>query len=65
MCTSLDYNVVSLKRIRIMHISLANLPLGKWRYFTADEIKMLDQLVAGSSKINNQQAGGNIDDFGE
>ena len=65
MCTSLDYNVVSLKRIRIMHISLANLPLGKWRYFTADEIKTMDQLVAGSSKTYNQQAGGNVDDFGE
>ncbi len=65
MCAALDYNVVSLKRIRIMHISLTNLPLGKWRYFTADEIKMMDQLVAGSSKTNSQQAGGNFDDFGE
>lgn len=65
MCTSLNYNVVNLKRIRIMHISLTNLPLGKWRYFTADEIKTMDQLVAGSVKTNNQPAVGNIDDFGE
>ena len=65
MCLALDYNVVSLKRIRIMHISLTNLPLGKWRYFTTDEIMMMDKLVAGSSKINSLQASGTIDDFGE
>ena len=65
MCVALDYNVVSLKRIRIMHISLTNLPLGKWRYFSTDEIMMMDKLVAGSSKINSQQAEGTIDDIGE
>ena len=38
MCAALDYNVVTLKRIRIMNITLANIPEGKWRYFTAEEI---------------------------
>ena len=63
MCTALDYNVVSLKRIRIMHISLTNLPLGKWRYFTADEIMMMDKLVAES--IKTKDASDTIDNIGE
>lgn len=52
MCEALGYQVETLKRIRIMHITLANLPVGKWRYFTADEITKMDQLVAGSSKTS-------------
>ena len=50
MCLALGYNVTTLKRVRIMHISLANLPIGKWRSFTDEEIKKMDQLVADSSK---------------
>lgn len=50
MCTALDYEVVTLKRTRIMHISLANLVPGKWRYFTPEEIKQMDIAVAQSSK---------------
>jgi hypothetical protein len=33
-----------------MNITLANLPIGKWRYFTPEEIRTMEQLVAGSSK---------------
>jgi len=50
MCTTLGYNVVTLKRTRIMNITLANIPEGKWRYFTAEEIRTIDTLVADSSK---------------
>ncbi|MEO6718940.1 MAG: 23S rRNA pseudouridine(2604) synthase RluF, partial [Ferruginibacter sp.] len=50
MCQALAYNVVTLKRVRIMNITLANLPAGKWRYFTPEEIKTMDLLVATSSK---------------
>jgi 23S rRNA pseudouridine2604 synthase len=50
MCLALGYNVTTLKRVRIMNISLANLPIGKWRNFTDEEIKKMDQLVADSSK---------------
>lgn len=50
MCAALDYNVITLKRIRIMNITLANIPEGKWRYFTAEEIKTIETLVANSSK---------------
>jgi len=50
MCTALGYNVETLKRVRIMNITLANLSVGKWRYFTAEEIKTIDNLVSTSSK---------------
>lgn len=44
------YEVVKLKRTRIMHIRLAELKLGKWRLLDPIEIKMLEQLVQDSSK---------------
>ena len=50
MCLALGYNVVTLKRVRIMNITLTGLPIGKWRYFTAEEIKIMEELVATSSK---------------
>ncbi len=50
MCEALGYKVVTLKRIRIMHITLANIPLGKWRYFTNDEIKAMEIALVQSSK---------------
>ena len=50
MCLALGYNVNTLKRVRIMNITLTGLPVGKWRYFTTEEIKAIEILVAGSSK---------------
>ncbi|MBC7887786.1 MAG: 23S rRNA pseudouridine(2604) synthase RluF [Ferruginibacter sp.] len=50
MCLALGYAVITLKRVRIMNITLADLPVGKWRYFTSGEIKTIEELVAGSSK---------------
>jgi len=38
MCTQLGYKVVKLKRIRIMNIELKNLPVGKWRNLTEEEV---------------------------
>lgn len=35
------YNVVKLKRVRLMHIELGDLPTGKWRYLTEKELKRL------------------------
>lgn len=43
MCETLDYKVVTLKRVRIMNIHLGKLPVGKWRDLTARE---LDELKA-------------------
>lgn len=59
MCEALGYKVETLKRTRIMHITLANIPTGKWRYFTPDEIKTMEKSVASSSKTaeENQNSG--------
>ncbi len=41
MCEYLDYRVVSLKRIRIMHIKLGQLKVGEWRNLSKEELKKL------------------------
>jgi 23S rRNA pseudouridine2604 synthase len=51
MCEHLDYRVKKLKRVRIMNISL-DLPVGKWRDITADELKEINRLVDHSSKTH-------------
>ena len=40
MCEALDYRVIALKRIRIMHITL-DIPVGKYRHFTKEELDTL------------------------
>jgi 23S rRNA pseudouridine2604 synthase len=50
MCEYLGYQVVSLQRIRIMHIQLDKLEPGKWRYLSQPEIQQLEQLLQHSSK---------------
>jgi 23S rRNA pseudouridine2604 synthase len=57
MCEVLGYNVESLKRIRIMNINLSGLQPGKWRYFTAEEITVINSMVAGSSKTADGNEG--------
>jgi 23S rRNA pseudouridine2604 synthase len=49
MCEYLDYEVTSLKRTRIINISL-DIPLGRYRLLTEIEINELNQLIAPSSK---------------
>jgi len=49
MCEYLNYEVVKLKRIRIMNVKL-DIPVGKWRNLTNDEMKEINRLVATSSK---------------
>lgn len=44
MCEALDYRVLALKRIRIMHISL-DIPVGEYRMFTEDELKTLYEQI--------------------
>jgi 23S rRNA pseudouridine2604 synthase len=41
MCEHFDYTVRELQRVRIMHIQLGGLPLGKWRNLTAAEVRPL------------------------
>lgn len=40
MCSVFEYKIVNLKRIRIANIRLEDLPVGKWRYLTKDEIRV-------------------------
>lgn len=49
MCEFLGYEVVKLKRIRIMNINL-DIPVGKIRELTAKELKELNTLLADSQK---------------
>mgnify|MGYP003631752250 CR=1 FL=1 len=49
MCEYLDYRVKKLKRIRIMNVHL-DVPVGKWRDLTDEELKEINRLVSSSSK---------------
>ena len=49
MCEHLGYEVVRLKRMRIMNMQL-DLPNGQWRDFTSEELKALQDLLEESSK---------------
>jgi 23S rRNA pseudouridine2604 synthase len=46
MCEVFGYKVKTLKRIRIMHITLGNLAVGKWRYLTPAEIDQLEAVLS-------------------
>lgn len=46
MCEALDYEVKTLKRIRIVNIKLQELPLGKWRHISDAEIEQLKRHVS-------------------
>ena len=48
MCEYLGYEVVALKRGRIMNISLDNLPIGKWRDLTKVELDGLKSSIKDS-----------------
>ena len=50
MCETLGYRVKSLKRVRIMNIKL-DLPIGKFREFSKEELSELNELLKNSSKI--------------
>ena len=49
MCEFLDYRVKKLKRVRIMNVEL-DLPVGKWRDLTKQELKEINRLCADSAK---------------
>jgi len=50
MCSYLNYNVITLKRTRIMNVSLGDLKTGTWRNLTQDEINEINKLVSTSIK---------------
>lgn len=51
MCEHLGNEVVKLKRYRIMNIDL-DVPIGKWRHLTKQELQQLRKRLADSSKTN-------------
>ncbi len=57
MCEALGYNVVALKRVRIMNFTVSNLPTGKWRYFTPTEIENINEMLMNSSKTGDVDEG--------
>ncbi len=65
MCEALGYEVLRLKRIRIMNVTLAGLPTGEWRFLTEKEVAEINRMVKDSvgteeaslpnSKISNSK----------
>ena len=51
MCEYLEYRVRKLRRIRIMNVKL-DVPVGKWRDLTSDELIEIQRLVSDSTKTN-------------
>ncbi|GAB5565655.1 MAG: 23S rRNA pseudouridine(2604) synthase RluF [Winogradskyella sp.] len=49
MCSYLNYEVQTLKRVRIMNIKL-DTPIGKYRELTKEEFKTLSELISDSKK---------------
>lgn len=60
MCEYLGYEVTKLKRIRIMNVSL-DLPVGKWRFLTQDELDEINRLSEDSSKVHFEEEQHNQD----
>ena len=50
MCHALGYEVLKLKRIRIMNIKLGDLKLGEYRHFTNGELERILMLIKNSCK---------------
>lgn len=51
MCEYLGYDVVKLKRVRIMNVKL-DVPTGQFRDLTSKEMREINRLIAGSSKTH-------------
>jgi 23S rRNA pseudouridine2604 synthase len=49
MCEYLEYDVANLKRVRIMNV-LVDIPVGKWRDLTSEELSTINNMVSDSEK---------------
>lgn len=58
MCEYLGYRVTSLKRVRIMNLTLSGIEKGRYREITESEKKELYRMLEGSSNETVTQAGG-------
>ena len=54
MCEHLGYSVLSLKRVRIMNVTL-DVPVGQWRDLTSEELQEIHRLTADSHKTFTPQ----------
>lgn len=50
MCEQLGYEVVKLRRTRIMNVELGRLKPGEWRDLTKEELDQINKAVSGSKK---------------
>ena len=60
MCEYFEYEVLTLKRLRIMNIELGKLPIGEWRDLTAKELTDLKNSIEtsdNSSYVDRLQKG--------
>ena len=57
MCEYLGYQVVELRRDRIMNFKLTNLQRGKCRLATVEEIAELDKALMGSTSLSFKERG--------
>ena len=50
MCEYLGYEVVTLKRVRIMNVTLKGLKVGQWRHLSDAEMAVINDSIADSGK---------------
>ena len=55
MCAYFGYEVKKLKRVRIMNLTLGNLPVGKYREVTGKELEDLFKLLENSSSLSQKE----------
>ena len=58
MCEFLGYNVINLRRLRIMHITLGNMRPGHWRLLTDNEIRQLMDTLSAAPTTRKADPGG-------
>ena len=54
MCEYLGYEVVTLKRTRIMNVTLKGLKVGQWRHLTEQEMAEINNSIANSGKTEER-----------
>lgn len=52
MCEFLGYDVVGLKRVRIMNVTLSGLKIGEWRELTDKEMDQIEKMVSSSTNAS-------------
>jgi 23S rRNA pseudouridine2604 synthase len=65
MCEYLGYQVTRLQRVRIMNVTLKDLPVGKWRNLTETEMEFINSAVESSVKTEDGSLLSNWDEEGD